>query len=204
MTSSLSSSSSSTTTTTIDDDLYPFTSNDLLTLPQDDTMNLIATGQIVSSLSLLLSDCSDLAKKDQGKITGTSELITRVEELRIMMEEHKNMIIEQKENNMVQKALAALRKTIITCKIILKKALDCNFRRNHRYKNPIRIVINDIVLCSSKLGYSLSLSYAKSGYNHKNSNIKPGQEETLIGDKYYFGHGISQDFNKAIEAYKVS
>lgn len=186
-----------------DDDNYPYTSVDSSKLGPDEFQTLLATNQIVDNLASISVEVKRLAAEDGGKVVGTLELQTRMDELKLMLDEHKQMIQEQRDNPMVQTSLSALRRTLISSKLILRKALDCSFRRSHKFKNPIRISINDLVICSAKLGHAISLAYAKPGAAQKLLGIKPGQEECLLGDKYYFGHGVPQDFAKAMDAYKV-
>lgn len=196
-------SSSALKTAAVDADLYPYQLSDAAGIDAQHQQQQLQSQQLVSSLQQLCDEVKQLSLDDHNKVVGTSELATRQDELRAMLEEHRSMLIEQKENVMVQKASEHLRKTLISAKVILKKALETSFRRGAKFKNPIRIVINDLVLANSKLGHAIALAYAKTGEPAKKMmGVKPGQEECLGGDKAYFGHGVAQDFGGALAAYK--
>ena len=99
------------------------------------------------------------------------------------------MMMEQSGNAMVARAAEGLRKSLISAKHIMRKALETSFRRGAKFKNPVRIEINNLVLANSKLAHAIALAYAKGGAgaagvdSKKITGVKAGQEvrERTIG-----------------------
>lgn len=190
-------------------DSYPFGLADSQSIDSALSLEHLHAQQLLNSLLQLSDEARALCHSDGDKVVGTAELATRLTELRAMLEEHAAMLLEQKDNAMVARAAEGLRKALISTKHVLRAALDTNFRRGARFKNPVRIEINNLVLANSKLGHAIALAYAKSGTGASErgraaaaGGIKPGQEECLAGDKAFFGHGVAQDYAAALAFYK--
>lgn len=190
-------------------DSYPFGLADSQSIDSALSLEHLHAQQLLNSLLQLSDEGRALCLSDGDKVVGTAELATRLTELRAMLEEHAPMLLEQKDNAMVARAAEGLRKALISTKHVLRAALDTNFRRGARFKNPVRIEINNLVLANSKLGHAIALAYAKSGTGASDRGraaaagaIKPGQEECLAGDKAFFGHGVAQDYAAALAFYK--
>jgi hypothetical protein len=124
-------------------------------------------------------------------------------ELSTLLTESQQMIQEQQQQEIVQSALQHLRKTLISGKTILTKALTTQFRRSTKFKSPIRILINDVLIGMSKLGTSLSLAYAKP-LQTSTPAIAKGLEECVLADKYFYGHATAIDYAKALQWYTAS
>lgn len=191
---------------------YPFGLADSQSIESALSLEHLHAQQVLNSLLQLSDEARALCLADGDKVVGTAELATRLAELRAMLEEHANMLLEQKDNAMVARAAEGLRKALISTKHVLRAALDTNFRRGARFKNPVRIEINNLVLANSKLGHAIALAYAKSGAGGPErggrtgaagaGSIRPGQEECLAGDKAFFGHGVAQDYAAALAFYR--
>jgi len=165
----------------------------------------------INQLLILALDVNELCLRDQAKIKGSYELGQRVDELRTMLSECQSVLVEhkEKETESVVNAVAGLKKALLIAKDAMQSALETSVFRNKRYKGVIRLLNADITIAQSKLAMAITLAAAKGDGNSKStpppSNdyvIKPGQEECLMGDKAFIGHGMTQSYAQAMEYYK--
>ena len=124
-------------------------------------------------------------------------------DLSSVLSDSSQMINEQQLNEMVQSSLHHLRKTLVSARTILTKALTTQFRRSSKFKSPLRILINDVLIGLSKLGSALSLAYAKP-LSQSTPQIAKGLEECVLADKYFYGHACAVDYTKALQWYNAS
>ena len=181
-------------------------------LPPSD-QSLSSTSSLLQTLVELTIDLRRMALEDHGKAQGTAELAQRMDELRAMLAEHTDLLFLHHSSAHLHTALLSLRTTLLSIHLILHKALATTFRRSAKFKQPIRISINDTVIGLAKLGAALSLAVATSsagaGALGASASIAPltlapGQEESVLGDKYVAGHGLPVDYVKAAHLYSIA
>ena len=104
----------------------------------------------------LAIDVKRMALEDGGKTVGSVELSQRMEELRLTLAEHTDLIFSHHGSPHIHAALLSLRTVLLSCHLILRKALAVSWRRSARFKQPVRISINDVVVGLAKLGNAIS------------------------------------------------
>ena len=174
---------------------------------------LTSTSALLHTLVELSIDVKRMCVEDNGKTAGTGELATRMDELRAVLAEHTDLIFAHCSSNHLHTALLSLRTTLLSAHLILHKAVNTAFRRSHKFKQPIRITVNDTLIGLSKLTSAISLAVATSSSSSSASatavslptvQLLDGQEEAVLGDKYYYGHGLPTDYAKALHLYTIA
>ena len=189
----------------------PSTSAHSQQLPATD-LSLTSTSALLQTLVELSIDCKRMCAEDSGKTAGTAELAQRMDELRAVLAEHTDLIFTHCSSTHLHTALLSLRTTLLSAHLILHKAVQTAFRRSHKFKQPIRITINDALIGLSKLTAAISLAVAQSSNTTTTTTIVlpsrvqllDGQEESVLGDKYFYGHGLPVDYTKAAHLYTIA
>jgi len=101
-----------------------------------------------------------LAASDNDKIVGTIELSHRVAEIKKMLIENTSVLHEYRQKPMISAAIQDLRKTLISARVIMRKAMETTFRRTNKFKQPVRSTINDIVVQMGKFGHAIAMAMA--------------------------------------------
>ena len=181
-------------------------------LPATD-LSLTSTSALLQTLVELSIDVKRMCVEDASKTAGTSELAQRMDELRAVLAEHTDLIFAHCSSPHLHTALLSLRTTLLSAHLILHKAVNTAFRRSHKFKQPIRITINDTLIGLSKLTSAISLAVATSSNAPSAAvlsmplpsvQLLDGQEESVLGDKYYYGHGLPVDYVKALHLYTIA
>ena len=180
-------------------------------LPATD-LSLTSTSALLQTLVELSIDVKRMCVEDANKTAGTSELAQRMDELRAVLAEHTDLIFAHCSSTHLHTALLSLRTTLLSAHLILHKAVNTAFRRSHKFKQPIRITINDTLIGLSKLTSAISLAVATSSSaasaafaaSLPSVQLLDGQEESVLGDKYYYGHGLPVDYVKALHLYTIA
>ena len=182
-------------------------------LPATD-LSLTSTSALLQTLVELSIDVKRMCVEDANKTAGTSELAQRMDELRAVLAEHTDLIFAHCSSSHLHTALLSLRTTLLSAHLILHKAVNTAFRRSHKFKQPIRITINDTLIGLSKLTSAISLAVATSSSAASSAaasmaalpsvQLLDGQEESVLGDKYYYGHGLPVDYVKAVHMYTIA
>jgi len=178
-----------------------------------------ASQQHLQLLLELMSNVRHLALNDDDVVSGTVELSARLGELAELMIEHRLTLVAYCSDTdpahlHVRSALAEVRQTLLGGRILLNRAADTSaWRRKSKYKTPVRVLLNDVIVITAKLGYALSIALITNTSNTPGGNslrgrptttLRPGQEQCLLGDKYAVGHGVTKDYAKALEYYEES
>jgi len=181
-------------------------------LPATD-LSLTSTSALLQTLVELSIDVKRMCVEDANKTAGTSELAQRMDELRSVLAEHTDLIFAHCASTHLHTALLSLRTTLLSAHLILHKAVNTAFRRSHKFKQPIRITVNDTLIGLSKLTSAISLAVATSSSAASSATqslplpsvqLMEGQEESVLGDKYYYGHGLPVDYVKALHLYTIA
>ena len=181
-------------------------------LPATD-LSLTSTSALLQTLVELSIDVKRMCVEDANKTAGTAELAQRMDELRAVLAEHTDLIFAHCSSSHLHTALLSLRTTLLSAHLICHKAVNTAFRRSHKFKQPIRITINDTLIGLSKLTAAISLAVATSSSAASAAKftmplpsvqLLDGQEESVLGDKYYYGHGLPVDYVKALHLYTIA
>jgi hypothetical protein len=199
-------------------DAYPFEASDAAQSERAEVplpLDAAHVAQLLTALHQLASEVRALALADGGRIAGSAEVATRMEEMRTTLEDHSALILEHRTHTLVLRAAEAMRQALIQGKGVLKRALEVNFRRGALFKQPVRILLSDFILAQAKLGHAIAIACAQASNGDGAStaaaaataarftSIVDGQEECLAGDKSFFGHGIAQDYTRAFQQYRL-